>query len=64
MADEKLPEIKPECNQEIEIIVPIQEPVEPTEDEIIAERIKELKYKVAIGTATATDKADLKLLIG
>ena len=61
---EPIQEIEPDfSNQQIEIIVPIQEPVEPTEDEIIAERIKELKYKVAIGTATSTEKTDLKLLI-
>ena len=34
------------------------------EESAIAARIKELKFKVAIGKATTTEKADLKLLLG
>ena len=34
-----------------------------TNEEVITKRIAELKFKVAIGTATTTEKADLKLLL-
>ena len=58
-------EEKPDFSwQTIEIVVPEQEPVEPTQDEVILKRKKDLQYKVAIGTATTTEKADLKLLLG
>lgn len=40
----------------------IQEEETRAQDAAIASRIRELKYKVAIGTATTNDKSELKLL--
>ena len=41
----------------------IQEEETRNQEQAIAARIRELKYKVAIGTATATEKSDLKILV-
>lgn len=38
--------------------------IEPmSDDEILSSKIKSLKIKVALGTATTSEKSDLKLLI-
>jgi len=67
MDEKQIPEeIKEEVDfskQVIEIVIPEQEPVEPTQDEVIQKRKKDLQYKVALWTATTTEKSDLKLLI-
>lgn len=46
------------------IITTTMKIVPMSDEEIIQKKIKDLKIKVALGTATATEKSDLKLLIG